>query len=383
MALTIPQQIQQLIKTKRNILITFRKDWNGDSLGSAVALWLFLHRQGKSADVVCEGFTLPKTYRFLGGADKVRSMIAHLQKFILTIDVKTTGVEELSYDLKDEKLHVFITPKTGFLTRDHVRTAQTDFKYDLIFVLDTQDLASLGGLYDNNTELFYKTPIVNLDYHPGNEHFGQINVTDLTVASTAEILFDLLQKLGSEFIDTPIATALLTGIIATTRSFKSDNVKPHTLTTASKLMALGAERERIVINLFQTRSIGTLKLWGYALTHIQNDHERGLVWTTITRDDFVRSGATEHDVKEMIDELIVNSPEAKLTLILHEHPDTAHTVHGVLRSHTKEHDALQLLQPFRPTGSKQEANFTLTDRPLKTLEEGVVKHLQQTIQSSL
>src|SRR3989344_1261007 len=383
MSLTIPQQIDQLIKNKKHILITFRQDGTGDAIASAVALLLFLKKLGKTTDVICHNFRLPEQFRFLPESDKILAAPSHLQKFILTVDVKEAGVQELSYDLQAEKLRIFITPKQGVLTSAAVHTARTAFKYDLIFVLDTEDLNSLGEFYNQNTELFYKTPIINLDHRPGNEHFGQVNLLDLAVVSTAEVVFDLLRQLGEEYIDASVATALLTGLIARTRSFKSDNIKPHTLATAAKLMILGADREKIVTHLFRTRSVAALKLWGQALTHLQHDSKIGLIWSTITRDDFVRCGATEADLKDIIDELISNSPAAKLTLLLHEHIETPQTIHGLFRAHTATADAKLLLQPFTAEGNKQEASFKVFGKGLKTVEDEVVKHLQNSLKSAL
>ena len=174
-------------------------------------------------------------------------------------------MQELSYDLKRRKTPRFITPKQGFLTREDIRTAQSDFKYDIIFVLDTPDLETLGKPYDSNTELFYKKPIINIDHNSANGRFGQINLIDTTASSSSEVIFDLMQKWQTEAIDADIATALLAGMITKTNSFKTENTKPNTLTIASRLMHLGANRDHIVQNLYRTRAISTLKLWGQAL----------------------------------------------------------------------------------------------------------------------
>ncbi|MDP2766655.1 MAG: hypothetical protein Q8O41_04270, partial [Candidatus Methanoperedens sp.] len=60
-------------------------------------------------------------------------------------------------------------------TEDDISSRSSGFKYDLIIALDTADLESLGQIYDNDTEFFYKTPIINIDHHSENEEFGQIN----------------------------------------------------------------------------------------------------------------------------------------------------------------------------------------------------------------
>ena len=383
MALNQPEQIKKLLDDKKHILITFRKNGNGDAIASAVALLLFLEKQGKRADVICQDFVLPRQYAFLKKADAIKPAVSDLQKFIITLDVKDAGVQELSYDMKDEKLRIYVTPKKGFLTRDHVRTAQSDFKYDLIITLDTQDLASLGALYDNNTDLFYKTPIVNIDHENANEHFGHINVVDITATSTAEVVYGLLKQLGEEYIDEHVATALLTGMIAATHSFKAPNVKPHTLATAGKLMSIGANRDYIVQNLYRTRTVAALKLWGKALAHLEHDKRIGLVSSTITRDDFVRSGAEEHDLKDIIDELISNSPEAKLILLLHEHPKAADEsiIHGMLSVEAHQ-DAMKLLAAWKPTGNKKQASFVVVGKTLKQVEEEVVAEIKKQLNAA-
>lgn len=382
MSLTVPQQIKQLIENKKNILITMRKNATGDAIASALALYLFLKKQDKNIDLVVDDFVLPQKMSFLKHSDEFKGQFSHLQKFIITVDVKNNGVEELSYDLKEEKLRIYVTPKQGFLNKDHIRTAQSDFKYELIFVLDSPDLESLGKIYDNNTELFYKTTVINIDHSPANEHYGQINVNELTVPSTAEVIFDILKKIGQELIDADVATALLAGMISATRSFKSDNVKPHTLATASTLMGLGGDREKVVTNLYKTRSVKALKLWGQALTQMQNDTKIKMVWSTITRDDFVRNDATETDLKDIIDELISNSPDAKITLLLHEHPDNPviQTIHGMLHLEDKNLDGKKLLAGYDPQGTKHDVSFSLVGKTLKMAEQEIVGYLRKKLE---
>ncbi|MFA5813459.1 MAG: DHH family phosphoesterase [Patescibacteria group bacterium] len=382
MAFNQTQQIHQLWEDKKNILITFRKNGAGDAISSAIALLLFLERLGKRVDVICEDFVLPKNFSFLKNSDKIRPAISDLQKFVVTLDVKETGLQELSYDLKDEKLRIYITPKKGFLTRDNVRTAQSDFKYDLIITVNTPDLNSLGGLYENNTELFYKTPIINIDHENANEHYGHINLIDITAASTAEIIYELLKNLGEEYIDNGLSTALLAGMIAATHSFKLPNVKPHTLSIAGKLISLGADRDKIIRQLYRTRSISTLKLWGEALSHLQSDKETKLVWTSITRDNFVRSGAQETDLYDVVEEIISTSPEAELIIIFHEHSAGGEPplIHVILHSNKNTYDAKKLLQNYHPpTGNKKQSICVISGKPMKQVEEEVVREIKKQL----
>lgn len=373
-------QLNKILEDKKNILISFPKNDKGDALTSAIALLVFLKKQGKRVDIVCENIEIPNQLKFIKKTKLIKSTLDHLQKFIITVDTKKTGVHELSYDSKDDKLRIFITPKQNHLTRDNIRTAQSDFKYDIIFTIGIQDLEQLGSIYHDNTEFFYKCPIVNVDNNPNNSHFGHINIIDITATSNAEILFNLFNNWKKEDISEEVSTALLTGMIVNTRSFKTGNVRPQTLHLASKLMHLGANRDYIVQNLYRTRSLSTLKLWGQALSHLQHDKNIGLVWTTITRDDLIRSGAGSNDLHEIVDELISNSPEAKLILLLHEDItfDKKQTTKVILDT-DKQYNADELLKPYQPSGNKKQAIAYITGKDLKQAEEEIVEHIKKSV----
>ena len=147
MAFTIPEQINKLLEDKKKVLIVFRKDATSDAITSALALFLFLKKIDKPADIICEDFRLSDKLRFLKSADEIQSGFSCLKKFVITLDIDKTGIKELSYDLKNKKLRIFVTPKQGYLDKEHIKTAQSDFKYDLIFTINTPDLISLGSIY--------------------------------------------------------------------------------------------------------------------------------------------------------------------------------------------------------------------------------------------
>ncbi|MFH1946739.1 MAG: DHH family phosphoesterase [Candidatus Magasanikbacteria bacterium] len=373
-------QLNKILENKKNILITFPKTDKGDAISSAVALLIFLEKLGKRVDIVCENIEVPQQLNFIKKTKLIKSALNYLQKFVITIDTKKTGLHELSYDHKDNKLKIFITPKQNYLSRDNISTAQSDFKYDIIFTLGTRDLEQLGNIFHDNTEFFYKCPIINIDHSANNSHFGHVNIVDITAVSTAEILYDLLENWQAENISEEIATALLTGMIVNTHSFKTGNIKPQTLHFASKLMHLGANRDYIVQNLYRTRSLSTLKLWGQALSHLQYDKSIGLVWTIITRDDLIRSGANSNDLHEIIEELISNSPEAKLILLLHEDNmiDEKPVVKIILDTN-KDFNASELLKPYQSSGDKKQAVATIVGKTLKQVEEEVVEHIRKKV----
>ena len=380
MALNEVQQLKNLLESSKHILLVLNSTQNADSICGAVAWKKWLEKQHKQVDIIADNFVLPKNLKFIVGAEEIQPQISHLQKFILKVDVTNVKIDTLSYDIKDNWLSIYLTPKQGVLTKNELRTAQSGLKYDLVITVNAQDLESLGKVFLNNTDLFYKVPVINFDTHPGNEHFGQVNLVELTATSVSEIIYKTMTQLSAPHIDADIATALLAGMISQTQSFKTTNVTPNTLNTASQLMNLGADREKIVKHLFRTKSISSLKIWGEALTHMENDPSIGFIWTTITREDFARAGATEDELKELIDELVNNSPEAKLILLLYENTRGENKVHGFLHA-DKQRDAKMLLQSFQPEGNKKTASFTVANKTIKEVELEVVGKIKKILTS--
>lgn len=371
MALKEAEQIKKLIADSKHILLVFSNSDTGDALACALAFKLFLEKYHKHAEVAASGFVLQKNFAWLPGATKVKPELAHLQKFIIKVDSKDAPIETLSYDIKDNCLSIYLTPKRGVISKSNLRTAQSTYKYDLIITIKTPDLNALGDIYLNNTDLFYRTPIINIDHEPSNERYGQINYLEFTSASICETVYNLLREVNEPQIDADIANCLLTGLMIATQSFKKENMTPQTLALGGQLINLGANREKIVKELYHTRSVAALKLWGAALTHLQHKRELNLVYTSVTRDDFARSGGEPQDLRDIMDELIMNSPETKLAIIFYEAEDDGN-VYGLLAAN-KNYNALELTAPWQPEGNKKQARFKIKSKSLKEAEEMVLE----------
>lgn len=382
MAFSDIEQAEKLIEDSKHLLLIFNSQDNGDALASALAMRTFLEKKHREAEVVCNNFKSPKQFNFLPSISTVKPTLTNLQKFIIKVDVSKTAVESLSYDIKDSTLNIYITPKGGIIGRNELRTAQSTFKYDLIITFNTPDLESLGETYLNNTDLFFRTPIINIDHLPNNERYGKINLIDLTAASTSEIIYKLIKEIDEQHLDANLCTALLAGITTATGGFKNPNLSPATMQTASELMTRGADLEKIMQNLYRTRSIATLRLWGQALSHLENNPKIGLVSTSLTRDDFSRSGGTPEDLHGIIDELLNNSPEAKVILVLYETENPSlpagKQIGGIIASE-KNFDALHLARPFGPKGTKRQAHFSILNKTLAEAEELVMKTISDAL----
>ena len=377
MAFTDIQQLHKLIDDSKNILLAFSAEKNDDHIASALAFKLFFEKQNKQTTICSHSYTTKKHLQFLPNTHEIKTNISNLQRTVIKVDLANAKMESVSYEIKDNWLSIFLTPKEGIIHKEKMQTTQTNSKFDLIITIGANDLESLGEIFFHNTDLFYKTPIINFDNHAGNEHFGQINIVETSASSNAEIIFHTLEQLSAAHIDEKIATCLLTGMISQTNSFKTLNVAPSTLNIASRLMNLGGDREKIIHNLYRTKSISSLKLWGKALNNLQHDREIGMAWTTITRDDFIRSDAGEDELHGIASELIANAPEAKIILLLHEFHDIKHAgkIRGLLTT-GKDQNAFEMVAAYNPQGNKKTASFVLDEKTLNEAEKEMVEHLR-------
>ena len=263
---------------------------------------------------------IPPVLGFIEEAQKVRGNIQQNRNFVVSLDTSQTKVAQFSYDFDEDgkKLNIFITPEGGNFTSENISTRVLGSGYESVFIIHSADFESLGSVYTKNADLFYETPVVNIDRSGSNEQFGEVNLVDTTASSVAEILFKLFNVLGEEAIDERIATCLLTGIIASTRSFQNKSTTPKSFNIAAQLIAVGADQQQVINGLYKNRSLPMLKLWGRALARVKHDAERKLAWSMLSHKDFVSSGAGINDLEGITEEIMTSVPKTDVVVVLYE-----------------------------------------------------------------
>lgn len=372
MPLSTEQQIYNYINEAKKILVCFKRDFEIDSLTSALALGGCLRKLDKQVTIVCSDFSAFERLAFLPTINEVKGELPNLKKFIISIDVSQAPVKELSYEVQDGKLKIFITPKEGFLTAEQTKFEKSDFGFDLIFTVDTSDLESLGKIYEKNTEFFYEVPVINIDHQPENEHYGQINYVNLTATSTAEIIYREIETFGKDIINEDLATLLLAGIISKTKNFRSLQITPQTLIATSSLILAGARREEIVNNLYRTKSVNDLKLWGRVLARLERDGEfPGLIWSTLTLADFEKAQANKENLEAVMEELMAAIPEAEAVILFYE--DGANKVGVKIISLNPNLDLPSLTANYGRGGKKNRVEFYLENKNILEIEKEILE----------
>lgn len=381
MALTQAQQAIELMQRAERILIASKQPATTDSLAAVASVLLFLNKAGKTADAVVPGFDPSAAPAFLPGLQAIRPQLGAVRAFEISLDVADRPLDQLHYDVADGKLKITVVPQSGEWSPKDVAFRHGSDRYDLVLALDCPDAHALGDLFRDHADFLYRTDVINIDRDPGNEHWGQLNLVDLTAVSSTEILFALLAGWNRHLIDEDIATALLAGMIAKTQSFRTPNVTPKTLQTASDLMAMGARREDIVHGLWRTRTVPALKLWGRALARLETDRVCGLVWTSLSRQDFLEAGTDERALDGIVRELVAYAPETKIVVLFHECQEAGRGVVAQIHA-LPPHSAVELGRAFGAHGSREFVEFPLgPETKLVDAVSLVIGRLRETLKS--
>jgi len=306
------QQAVETLQKNNRFLIVLPENLNGDALGCALALEEALKNSGKKIDIVCTE-AIPEKLKWLPGQEKVKNKLTAWQDFIISVNTATNKISRLRYENETGVLKIFLTTP-GKVEEKDIRLEPGQFFYDLIIAIDAPDLESLGRAFEENTELFFGKSVLNIDHKAGNEHFGEINLIEPTAAACSEIITELIAGLGLT-INEKIATLLLTGLIIKTRSFQNNRTTPQSLSLASDLINQGAQQEKIIQQLYKTKPLNKLQLWGRLLSRLDFDEQKKIAWILIAPEDFTATNTSVKDVTFILEETMETFPQINLILV--------------------------------------------------------------------
>lgn len=335
MSLTPQQQFQKLIRESEDILIMLPRHLHGDAIGSAWALAHLLEKQERRVTIASDMISAATApYDFLQQPNTLTDNLSGARDFILSFDTKRNKINAVRTEADAEEYRIFITPEHGSIDPRDFSFIPAQFKFDLVIVLGAPDKEALGKLYENNADIFYEMPVINIDCHAKNDNFGQLNIVDMTASSTSEILSDLLQKTHAEWIDASVAECLLTGVISATESFQKKNTTPKALHIASWLMDQGANQQKIVQYLYKTQPLHLLKLWGRIMAELKWDESIKLIWAPVIQEDLALSEAKPQDLPHILEKIKMHYSAGSFFLILFQ--ETSGNIRGIMKTVSPE-----------------------------------------------
>ena len=273
----------------------------------------------------------------------------------LRIALERIGKKVISASIDPINLEYFFMPGVYLFVQDFGKPED----YDLIITVDCGD--SYMTDYHKKFPNIWRcgVPVVNIDHHKTNDHFGTINFVKTDAASATHILFFFFQALKWK-ITYDMAHLLMIGLSFDTGHFKHDNTTPEVLYVASKLMEKGARVDSLSKNLYKNISVPTLKVWGKALSRIKMNDLK-IVSTMMTIEDVESSGANIDELKgaELVT-YITGVPDSKFSLLLSEKEGL---VKGSLRTQNDDVDVSEIASKFfNGGGHKKAAGFAVSGK---------------------
>ncbi|MBM3705622.1 MAG: bifunctional oligoribonuclease/PAP phosphatase NrnA [Actinobacteria bacterium] len=230
----------EIIQENRKFIILTHEFPDGDSLGSQIALFELLKNLGKDVSMVCKS-EVPYQYRFL--------------------------------------------PDINELKKDLLKAANpcSDGEY-VFFCLDSADENRFNfdtGLLKEGASL-----IINIDHHPGNTMYGNINVVDYGKSATAEILYELINLKFKEILNYNIALGLYTGILTDTGRFQYENTTGNIHRIVSHLLEFGIVPSSVFSFIYENEPFNRFKLLEKVLKRIKIIKSKKLIYSYVLQQDF-------------------------------------------------------------------------------------------------
>ena len=320
----VPDQITEILRQAKNILIASHVFPDADAIGSQLALGNILESLGKNVFYYCEEF-VSSMYDFMPGSEQLDNNLPDISQF------------------------------------------------DAAVAVDCGDRFRLG--HEEGT-LLQIHPFVVIDHHAGHRDFGDISWVEADRSSTAEMIFDLALALDAD-ISYNAAYSLYTAIVSDSGSFKYESTSAYTFHVASHLLNRGVIPSEVAGKLFDNYSANRLRLLEKVLGSLELYFEGQIAVVTATNEMFEASGAQREDTEEFI-----NLPRAvgsvKVTAFLKE------TLDGYIKVSLRakgECDVAQVALKFGGGGHRNAAGYRVKDRTLAEVSEELLLELKRRLKS--
>jgi len=245
-----PEDLLKKIRLGNRFLLTSHINPDGDAIGSELGLARLLRRMGKGA-VVWNHDPIPTIYRPLPGSERVH-----------------TGEE----------------PPAGFPDM-----------FDAIIVLECPSPDRTGLEQHLSAK-----PIINIDHHLGNQHYGVINWVDSAAPAVGEMVYRLSQGLKLA-LDPETASCLYLTLVTDTGGFRFSNTTAAAFEAAAALVRDGAHPEQVSQWLYESQPLAVVRLVGEMLQTLQIHDDGRIATARLTPEMFDKVGAAPGDSEGLID----------------------------------------------------------------------------------
>jgi phosphoesterase RecJ-like protein len=239
-----PAELIERLRTGKRFVVASHQRPDGDAVGSAMAMGLALRALGKEAVVVTDA--IPPV--FLQPFPDVESMR-------ITLDVNEV--------------------------------------FDAALIMECSELSRTG------VKGLDRSPVMNIDHHPGNTGYGAVNWIDESAAACGEMAYTLIEAIGAP-LTTPVATHIYLAILTDTGSFHFSHLSPRTYEIAKRCVEAGADPQWIARTHYDSNSLARVRIFGAVMNGMVIVDEGRVALLSITRRTLADLGGTNDDLEGLI-----------------------------------------------------------------------------------
>lgn len=237
----ITNRVVEKIKASENILIALSKNPNIDEISAALGLAMILDTMRKHVTAIFSG-QVPNVLQFLKPEETFEKTTNSLQDFIIALS--KDKVDHISYKIEGDFVKVYVTPYKATISQADLSMSHGDYNVDLVICFNVISGDEIDPALSEYGRIMHDATAINLTVDtPGR--FAELEWQDSNVSSISEMIVGLADKLGLASFSEQVATALLTGIVASTDHFSNPRTSSNTMSIASKLMSFGANQQLI------------------------------------------------------------------------------------------------------------------------------------------
>ena len=237
------EQIIAKLKESESILIAVNDNPSVDELSSALALTLAINNSGKHATAVSSG-KMPDALAFLRPEKTFENSVDSLRDFIIALNKEKA--DHLRYKLVGDHVKIFITPYRSIISEKDLEFEQGDFNIDFVLALNVESQDRLDGALAAHGRIFHDASVGILTIGENQTNLNGTHWHAENASSLSEISVQIIESLGKKNLTQPVATALLTGIVAETDRFSNAKATAEAMSLAAKLISSGADQQLVV-----------------------------------------------------------------------------------------------------------------------------------------
>ena len=311
-------QLEELIKNSKKILIVSHINPDGDAIGSVSSMYTTIYDNfKKKSDILVIGH-LPNCYKSLPNIDKAE------------------------FKFNDSMV------------------------YDLVITLD---VASLDRL--SNAKILFDKAVktINIDHHKTNNGFGDINVVSPEASSTGEVLLGIYNEQNWE-ISLDSAVGLYTAILTDTGGFRYENTSENVFKSAAQLVKIGINPNEIYKNCYEKKSKNFVMFQNYCINKAVFVDDDKIAYSTVYKKDIEKFHGEEDFTEGLVE--ILRAIDTTDIAFLAKEIDSKTTK---ISMRSKKSDVADICSVFGGGGHTFAAGCTV-----KTDVEGAVKRILKTIE---